>query len=406
MADESTGQAKCPLEGGQKFFAAVVAVVVAVGVLLPLGIMSWNAVVDHHALAAAARQHEVKGDQAFAANDYQTALAAYVRSRAAKDSLDIQLKVARARAFLVAVQPGLMDVRDAADLEYERAWLMVADARNAPTYMAVGGHLAALKGDAEGAKKAYEEAIAKDPQNPGAHLGLAIQAYHQGDKSKAQTEFSAVLAKIPDHVESLIGLGDVKLATGETDAAVDSYKKALKVREDPRAHHGLGVAFVNKRQAQEAVAEFQRSIELNPRAYDSYIALGNLLLNANSLPQAERAFRAAVELRQDEVSLSGLAAVLNAMNRYAEAFQTLAPLLQARNAGPAALLQAAKAAEGLGRKEDAKVLYAEVTKVVDQAADQMDRQLAEAYRKEAKAGAERVAGAAPEAGQTQGTTSK
>ncbi|MBM4394974.1 MAG: tetratricopeptide repeat protein [Deltaproteobacteria bacterium] len=395
MAEGDVNAGQCGCGGRCAKWGAAVSIVIALGVLLPLGIMAWNSVVDHHALGSAACRHEDKGDKAFSDRDYPTSIAAYVRSRAARDSLGIQLKIARARAFLVAIQPGLIGAGDVADLEYERTWLLDSDSTNAATYLAVGGHMAALKGDVEAANKAYQEAIAKQPDNAGAHLGLAIQAYQKGDRAKAQTEFAAVLAKVPDHVEALIGLGDVKLASGETDTAVDSYQKALKLRQDARAHHGLGVALLNKRQPQEAAAEFQRSINLNPKSYDSYVALGNLLLNANALPQAERAFRAAAELRQDEVSLSGLAAALNAMNRPGDAIQVVAPLLQARTAGPASMLQGARAAEMLGRKEDAMALYSEVQRVVGQAGEQMDKQLAEAFIAQAKAGAERVSGAAP-----------
>lgn len=387
--EKMDGQNKC-CECKGTWLLVVIGVIIAVGVLLPLGIASWNAVVDHSAISESVKSNEAIGDKSFAKRDYGTALTAYIRARASRDSIDLQVKAFRAKAFLFATRPDLISSRDIADLEYERVWLLEKDPANAPTYLVVGGHIAAFKGDAETAAKAYQDALAKDPENPGAHMGLAIQAYRKGDAKKAQEEFAKVLEKIPDHIEALIGMGDVRLASGEADQAIEAYGKALKIQEDHRAHHGLGLAHVNKKNVEEAASEFQKAIALNPQAFDSYVALGNLLTQAGMLAQAERAFRGALAIRQDEGVLLNLAGVMNKMERYQDAIQTLFPLLQSRSAGPAVLLEAGKAMEGLGRKDDAKSYYQSAKDVLSKMRGQLDEKVIENLSKEIEGGLERI----------------
>jgi len=252
------------------------------------------------------------------------------------------------------------------------------------------GHIAALGSNPDAAKKAYEEALQKDKDHAGAHLGLALLAYRSGDAKTAQSEFDAVLARVPDHLDALIGLGDIHLAAGEADQAIDSYTKAIQAREDARAHHGLGLALARTHKTQEAVTELQKSIALNPQAFDSYVALGNLLAGAGAFPQAEQAFRGALAIRQDPQVQRSLASVLNRLGRAAEAMQLLTALLNAGARDPQVLLEAARALEALGRKDEARGLYEATANAVKDSEGSENKELSEAIRKEAEAGLQRT----------------
>lgn len=248
------------------------------------------------------------------------------------------------------------------------------------------------------AKKAYKDALATSPDHAGAHLGLALIAYRAGDSRTAQAEFDAVLKQVPDHLDSLIGLGDIHLAAGETEAAIESYTKANLAREDARAHHGLGLAYARQNKTQEAVAEFERSIALNPQAFGSHVALGNLLAGAGALDRAERAFRSALSLRQDASVQVALASVLTRQGRAAEAMQLIGTVLNAGSREPAVLLEAARALEALGRKEEARGFYEATGNALKEASPAMDRNTAEAFGQEVEAGLQRTAGGATSPG--------
>ncbi len=371
---------------------AVVFLAVTAGVLVPLGWSFWNTVRDRGATMDLSLLHERTGDAALEQGDPQAALTAYARARAIRGTPDIERKVARARAELVAIRPDLLEARAVADLEYECRWLLADDPEARATCQVVTGHIAALNQNAEAAQKAYKEALAASPDHPGAHLGLALAAYRSGDSRTAQAEFDAVLRKVPDHLDSLIGLGDVHLAAGETEAAVESYQKAIQTREDARAHHGLGIAFARQNKGQEAADEFQRSISLNPQAFGSYVALGNLLAGAGALDRAERAFRSALSLREDASVQVALASVLTRQGRAAEAMQLIGSALNAGSREPAVLLEAARALENLGRKEEARGFYEATGNALKEVSSTMEQETAEAFRREVEAGLQRTGG--------------
>jgi len=377
---------------------AVAALVVALGVLLPVGIWSWHAVIDvlpELFGAVAPVNHEKNGDAAFNDRDYARALVAYGRARALRNTPHLEAKEARARLYLLSVHPELIAPKNIEEIEYDESCFVdqsgIANPTR-PTFLAIDGHIAALRGDTGGALKQYFEALAQDKDNPGAHLGAAIQYLRKGDRSRAKEEFASVVASIPTHVDALIGLGDAMVGEGESEKAVETYSRVLNIRDDARAHHGLGLAYLGMKKAQEAAQEFQKSIAANPQAFDSYVALATMLSSSNILPQAERTYRGALALRaQDESAITGLANVLNRMGRPAEALQAVMPLIQARSAGPGAILEAARSSEALGRKDDAKALYSEVGRALDQLGDRVDRSAAGALTAEALAGLKRLA---------------
>lgn len=378
----------CPVTQGAK----VVLVFVVLGfAVLPFGWFYWNALGDQRALRGLEKMHEATGDLAFSKGDYQAALTAYIRAKAVRGTLDVEHKIARARAELVAIRPDLLDQRVLADLEYECRWLLANEPSAKPTCTVVLGHIAAFNQNSDAAQKAYKEALQALPDHAGAHLGLALIAYRSGDAKTAQAEFEAVIKKFPEHLDSLIGLGDVHLAAGETEAAIDAYTKAVQTRDDPRARHGLGLAYARQNKIEAAVAELQKSISLNPQAFASYAALGNLLAAVGDLGRAEQAFRSALAIQQDTAVQVALASVLTRQGRPAEALQFIQAVLNAGSRDPGVLLEAARALEALGRKEEARGFYEATSNALREVGGAMDRTLVESFRKEVEAGLERTA---------------
>jgi tetratricopeptide (TPR) repeat protein len=382
--------AECPCRKGWVHW--VLACVVVLGVLLPLAIMSWNAVKDHCGTASTEKMHRDLGKEAFDKADYQRAVTAYSRARALNPSIANETDLSRARLFFVALHPDQIDPRALADVDYELAMVTPRDAKNAATYGAVAGHVALLRGHTEEATKAYQDALAKEADNPGAHMGQALLAVRRSDAKKALEEFQAVLVKSPRNLDALIGLGDVRMASGDVDKAIEAYNDVLKDREDARIHRQLGVAYGAKKQSKESLGEYQKALALNPQDADTQLGAGNLLASLGALPEAEKALRAALQLRPDEQALDSLSNVLLKQGRAPEALQILVPSIQNRSAGIGTLLAAAQASEALGRKPDAAALYGQVEAMVTQAAQQLDKTVVEALLKEAHEGQARNAG--------------
>jgi type IV pilus assembly protein PilF len=97
------------------------------------------------------------------------------------------------------------------------------------------------------------------------HNDLAVEALRAGRSQEALKEYDIALAADPDMPEALMGRGLVmeygfnKLAEAEAD-----YRHALQVRPNyPEAHNNLGQLLAKTGRSAEALAEFDKAIDIN-----------------------------------------------------------------------------------------------------------------------------------------------
>jgi len=115
-------------------------------------------------------------------------------------------------------------------------------------------------------------AVAKcNPSSWAAHINLGFEALGRGSTEEATADFQTVLETNPDNPSARkrahLALSGILLTTGQTDEAIAQLEKALQI--DPRyaeAHGNLGNAFLHKGHPREAIAEYRRSLEIAPRS--------------------------------------------------------------------------------------------------------------------------------------------
>jgi type IV pilus biogenesis/stability protein PilW len=97
------------------------------------------------------------------------------------------------------------------------------------------------------------------------HHDLAVEALKAGRSQEALKEYDTALAADPEMPEALLGRGLVyeygfsKLALAEAD-----YRHALQVRPGyPEAHNNLGQLLARTGRTNEALAEFDKAIDIN-----------------------------------------------------------------------------------------------------------------------------------------------
>jgi tetratricopeptide (TPR) repeat protein len=128
----------------------------------------------------------------------------------------------------------------------------------------------------------------------------ASQTFGQAAKKPAKAPTAPAKAEPPqDPLALLLKQADEAINKNNYAAAVTPLQSYLAQRpDDAAAHFQLGYAYTGLERADEAKAEYQKAIELNPKLTVAHINLGLLLLDRDPAAAAQ-SFRQAAELLPD-----------------------------------------------------------------------------------------------------------
>jgi tetratricopeptide (TPR) repeat protein len=88
---------------------------------------------------------------------------------------------------------------------------------------------------------------------------------------------------------------------GNVDEAIAEYQKALQINpEHAAAHINLGSEFLQKGKADEAIAHFQKALQINPGYGQAHNNLGNAFLQKGNAAEAIGHYQQALELEPDD----------------------------------------------------------------------------------------------------------
>ena len=143
----------------------------------------------------------------------------------------------------------------------------------------------------------YRKAIDLDHMYTHAHnnLGSALQAKNRLDEAIA--EYRKAIDVDPKYAVTHTNLGLAlrpQEPVGRGDRRMPQGDRARS--QVPRAHNTLGVALYRNNQFDEAIPEFRKAIDLDPKSAEAHDNLGNALLATNQLEKAIGEYRKAVEL--------------------------------------------------------------------------------------------------------------
>jgi tetratricopeptide (TPR) repeat protein len=178
------------------------------------------------------------------------------------------------------------------------------------------GHALEAKGDAAGAEAAYREALAAEPKSLASVVGLATVMRKTGRAAEAEPMLQKVIDASPGAVEAYMEMARVKIALGRSQEALSDANLAAAMSEnDPEAQAllvevkvgrslqdlgagqtdlavqdltqlrdqnpgsaavrlGLGRAQIARRDADAALAELQKAVELDPKNAEAQYQLG------------------------------------------------------------------------------------------------------------------------------------
>lgn len=135
--------------------------------------------------------------------------------------------------------------------------------------------------------------------------GLCAHAqslHRQGHLVEARAGYKNIVKKYPGHFEALYMLGVCERQSGNFEAAVRLFRRALLIQpRSAEVHSELGLALDAAEQHDEALACFEKLIELKPDFAEAHYNRGNLLLARGRLDQAIASFDKAISIDPNHV---------------------------------------------------------------------------------------------------------
>jgi tetratricopeptide (TPR) repeat protein len=127
------------------------------------------------------------------------------------------------------------------------------------------------------------------------NLGLAYQK--KGETDNAIEAYKKVIEIKPDYVASYNNLGNAYLSKNMTEEALNMYKKSIEV--DPNTAEGyynLGILYSRKGDNNKALQLYSKAITIRPEYADVWFASGIVEYNRRDYARAAQLFKKAVEI--------------------------------------------------------------------------------------------------------------
>jgi cytochrome c-type biogenesis protein CcmH/NrfG len=143
-----------------------------------------------------------------------------------------------------------------------------------------------------------EQAVAAWPAHPAVHQLLAVLDMQAGQPASALSHATLSLRLRPDHVPTLLVLGDAALAQRDLQAASQALERAATLAPDnPDAWFKVSLARQDLRDLDGAIAALERVLAATPERVEALVNLGIVLQESGRLADALRAYGRAYRLR-------------------------------------------------------------------------------------------------------------
>jgi tetratricopeptide (TPR) repeat protein len=208
--------------------------------------------------------------------------------------------------------------------------------------------------DYEAAVQAYQQYLAKKPDDATVHydLGYAYTALQKPADAKA--EYEKAISLDPKMASAYQNLGLTLLASDPAAAVAPLQKATELLPDDARAKFLLGSALELSGKVMPAIEQYQAAQKLGENDFDIHFAMGRALLSSNQAQAAEAEFRAAIALKTDSAAAHlGLAKSLVAQKKQEAAAAEYLAYLAAQPNDNSARLERAAVLVDAGKFDDA-----------------------------------------------------
>jgi tetratricopeptide (TPR) repeat protein/ubiquinone/menaquinone biosynthesis C-methylase UbiE len=180
------------------------------------------------------------------------------------------------------------------------------------------------EGFSEEAKRLYQDILERFPYNKKAHDGIKslsgktsgktskvqdppqgqlaplINLHRHGQLRQALEQATELLLQFPNSVILHNICGAANAGLDQLDAAIASYKQALKIKPDfAGAHYNMGSALKGKGDLEAAVASYKQALKIKPDFAEAYSNMGMALEDKGDLEAAIASYKQALKIRPD-----------------------------------------------------------------------------------------------------------
>jgi tetratricopeptide (TPR) repeat protein len=178
------------------------------------------------------------------------------------------------------------------------------------------------------------------------------------DKKKAEEQFKAAQALDPDAEEVVLNLARLYAESGDVEGEAKAIEAVPVDDRTPKMEDALGAAYQKLKRGKDAIAAFQRAVDMEPSDAGSRDALAQALLNNNQIDEALKQYRELAEADPNNAgTLVHIGEIQRRQGKYEDA---LATIRKARKLEPEDLdagYNEGLLLDVLGRFDDAAQVY-------------------------------------------------
>ena len=159
-----------------------------------------------------------------------------------------------------------------------------------------------------------EELLVREPENAIVHFLLSVAYYMKGEYELQEKQYPWVLKdqqsmdaivvwcenlvqRFPQNYYARFLLGSAYPIKDEAEKAIENYKKAIEINPNlADAYVGLGTIYLDDEQVDEAIKYFKRAIEINPAYIAAYLNLGATYEYNDQLDEAIVSYEKTIEI--------------------------------------------------------------------------------------------------------------
>ena len=215
-----------------------------------------------------------------------------------------------------------------------------------------------------------EEEASNPPQD---QITVLVTLYQSGQMIEVEQACRELLRIYPQSLVVMNVLGSALQGQGKLQEAVASFDRAIQLKPDfAQAYCNRGNALIGLGRLDEAIQNYDKAIQLKPDLAEAYCSRGNALIGLGRLDEAIQNYDKAIQLKPDFAeAYSNRGAVLKDLGRLDEAVASCDKAIQLKPDLAEAYCSRGNALIGLGRLDEAIQNYDK--------AIQLKPDLAEAY---------------------------